>query len=787
MRRSFSIAWAISWLLLVTGTIFFAVKKGPSFDSDIMTLLPISDQQPLVQDVTEKMAEGFSSQLIMMLSGEDEEDEAAVREGVRALAAILSSQNSPIAQDISSVLWQSDGKELSSLKEELFPYRFSILDEDVRLSLQAGDYETVMNKGLFYLYSPMPSGEISIIEDPFGLFTALSLNRYGGLNVQVSDSLIKVTGTEQPTYILIVSLSGKPYSPAVQERVLTVIAAQEKALSASGITLNMSGMLLHAAAGARQATSEISTIGVGSLIGIVVIMLLVFRRLTPLLLMLLSVSVGCMTAAALTILVFDRVHLVTFAFGAGLVGVSIDYALHFLCERHGISSGQILRRILPGLLLALFSSTIAYAAQALSPFPGLQQMALFSVVGLVGSWLTVILWFPLLTTGYSQRILRSAERLKSFRNSFPLISRNWPLAFLLAIGFVLSVVTLWSSNSLDDVRLLQTSPASLLEEEQRVRDALGINSSVQFMLVSGNSVEQCLQKEERLVSGLEKLKRDRLLENYQALTTVLPSLNRQKENIGLIESLYQHQLAAFYNVLKMPEEMRYKAQSHLMPERDLLTPELWQQQRSSENWKSLLVMDDANANVAATVIRFSGKLNDEVVQKLRELSGTEPGVIYVDQVQKISELMKSYRYRIIRWVSLAYFVVFLVLLIRYKRQVWRVMAPPVLASVFTLAILVQIEGGLNLFHFLALILVLGIGLDMGIFLSETNESSYTWLAVTLSTVTSLLAFGLLALSNTPVLHHFGLTVLIGLIFVWLLAPLVRRVTDPNSNSGEVRL
>ena len=782
MRRSFSIAWAISWLLLVAGTILFAVKKEPSFDSDIMTLLPISDQQPLVQDVTEKMAEGFSSKLIMMLSGENE---TAVREGVHALAVILSSQNSPVAQDISSVLWQSDGTELSSLKEELFPYRFSILDEDVRLSLEAGDYEAAMNKGLFYLYSPMPSGEISIVEDPFGLFTTLSLNRYEGLNVQVSDSLIKVAGTEQPTYILIVSLSGKPYSPAVQERVLTVVAAQKKVLSASGITLDMSGMLLHAAAGARQATSEISTIGVGSLIGIVIIMLLVFHRLTPLLLMLLSVSVGCMTAAAVTMLVFDRVHLVTFAFGAGLVGVSIDYALHFLCERHGISSGQILRRILPGLLLALFSSTIAYAAQALSPFPGLQQMALFSVVGLVGSWLTVILWFPLLTTGYSQRILGSAERLKSLRNRFPLIGQNWPLAYSLAIGFVLSVVTLWSSNSLDDVRLLQTSPASLLKEEQRVRDALGINSSVQFMLVSGNSVEQCLQKEERLVSGLERLKGDGLLENYQALATVLPSLNRQKENIGLIENLYQHQLAAFYNVLKMPEEMRYKAQSYLMQERDLLTPERWQQQRSGENWKNLLVIDDAN--VAATVIRFGGKLNDEVVQELKKLSSSEPGVFYIDQVQKISELMKSYRYRIIRWVSLAYFVVFLVLLIRYKRQVWRVMAPPVLASVFTLAMLVQIEGGLNLFHFLALILVLGIGLDMGIFLSETNESSYTWLAVTLSTVTSLLAFGLLALSNTPVLHHFGLTVLIGLIFVWLLAPLVRRVTDPNSNSGEVRL
>ena len=75
---------------------------------------------------------------------------------------------------------------------------------------------------------------------------------------------------------------------------------------------------------------------------------------------------------------------------------------------------------------------------------------------------------------------------------------------------------------------------------------------------------------------------------------------------------------------------------------------------------------------------------------------------------------------------------------------------------------------------MALMLVLGIGLDLGIFLAETNEAPHTWLAVSLSAVTSLLAFGLLALSDTPVLHHFGLTVAIGLSLVWLLAPLMRR-------------
>jgi predicted exporter len=119
-------------------------------------------------------------------------------------------------------------------------------------------------------------------------------------------------------------------------------------------------------------------------------------------------------------------------------------------------------------------------------------------------------------------------------------------------------------------------------------------------------------------------------------------------------------------------------------------------------------------------------------------------------------------------------MVLFALLYRYRARVWRIVVPPLLASVLTLAILLQFEPGINLFHLLALILVLGIGLDMGIFLAETDEAPHTWLAVSLSTVTSLLAFGLLALSATPVLHHFGVTVAIGLSLVWLMAPLMRR-------------
>ena len=269
------------------------------------------------------------------------------------------------------------------------------------------------------------------------------------------------------------------------------------------------------------------------------------------------------------------------------------------------------------------------------------------------------------------------------------------------------------------------------------------------------------------------MKSEALISGFQALSSSLPSLKRQAENVGLVRKLYNNQLKDFHRLIKLPEGgLSDTLMVFEKAARHRLTPELWLQQSGSENRKNLLVMQKETS--AATVIRFSGEISSFAKHRLNFLADNTDGVTFVDQVQNISDLMSKYRVQISIWLALAYLFVLFALFLRYKSQIWRIVMPPLLASVFTLAILIQLELGVNLFHLMALILVLGIGLDMGVFLMETDEASHTWLAVSLSTFTSLLAFGLLALSKTPVLHHFGLTVAIGLTLVWFFAPMMRK-------------
>ena len=62
---------------------------------------------------------------------------------------------------------------------------------------------------------------------------------------------------------------------------------------------------------------------------------------------------------------------------------------------------------------------------------------------------------------------------------------------------------------------------------------------------------------------------------------------------------------------------------------------------------------------------------------------------------------------------------------------------------------------LQLFNVLALILLLGIGVDYGIFLLEHDGDGSAWLAVVLGAASTLLSFGLLGLSGTPALRAWS--------------------------------
>ncbi|MBV1788285.1 hypothetical protein KQ940_09475 [Marinobacterium sp. D7] len=746
---------------MVLALCFSAWQKGVAFDTSLMALLPEAEQQPLIKRATDQLAASYADKLLLVVSAEDE---LKAQTAVKQLAAGLQ----PL-QGVAHLTWLVPPSEQAM--DDLFPYRFILLSEEVRSRLSREGGAAQFQLALQRLLNPLSGFTLAPLRDPFSLYTDLMLSLQSDLPVRIENGLLRLVASEQPSYLLTLELLQDPFSLPVQQAVNKVLEPLLLEQRQNGITIRCSGLLLHAAAGAEQARAEMSSIGLGSLLGIVLLILVVFRSLFPFWLVLLPVLVGSLVAVAVTLLLFGRIHLITAAFGAGLIGVAVDYALHFICESRVVPERTI-SRLFAGLLLGLLSSIAAYAALALAPFPGLRQMALFCVLGLVGAWITVLLWLPLLNRQRLNSPLVAAQWLDRWRNAYPRVENTrWLMPLLLVLGLISGAV-IWQGGARDDIALLQTSPKALLDEDRQVQSWLGNGSSAAFLLISGRNFEQVLRTEERLQPRLAQLQGQALLAGYTALSQVLPSQQRQRENAALVQELYANHWPQLAGILQLSRQQSEQAQALMEQGSEAqLTPRRWLELAASQAWAPLII--SSGDGEAATVIRLQGTMSPALKQALIELAAAEPEVFFVDRVSDISELITRYRSEIIDWLLLAYTGVMLMLMLRYRWQFWRIVLPPLLGSLITFAGFLLLNDGYNLFNLIALMLVLGIGLDMGIFLSESSDSDHTWLAVSLSAVSSLLAFGLLALSQTPVLYHFGIIVLPGLALTWLLAPLMR--------------
>ena len=113
---------------------------------------------------------------------------------------------------------------------------------------------------------------------------------------------------------------------------------------------------------------------------------------------------------------------------------------------------------------------------------------------------------------------------------------------------------------------------------------------------------------------------------------------------------------------------------------------------------------------------------------------------------------------------------------RYRRgrPVVAAFLPSLLVAVFVLALFAVAGIEANLLHVMSLIMVMGMGVDYGVFLVDSagRRESFgaTMLSLLLSCLTTAFVFGTLAFSSQPALRAIGVTTAVGILLSYALAP-----------------
>jgi predicted exporter len=655
-------------------------------------------------------------------------------------------------------------------------------EQDVRSGMLAARHREQLLRGggalerdsLRAAYTPLAyTRAFGIAEDPLGLASAAfaeSLPRTG--TARLEGDILVVHAEDRHWTVVRAATTGDPYRTETQHDVMRAIAGARAAAAAvvSDVRIDGSGVILHAAAATSNAQDEIATFGGIDLLAVVLLIVLVFRRVRPLLFTL--VTIGIATCAAVTAchFVFGQVHILTLTFGTSLIGVSVDYSLHYFVNR--LRDGDAAPHdIVPALMLGGTTAIAGYLTLLVAPIPGLRQIALFSAVGLAVACAIVILVYP----GLDRAAMKRAVPGWATRFADTRIADLLPRAAWWMIASLVLVVAAFGMSRLqtrDDVRALQRPPAQLVESEQHVRTLLGVGFDTRFVLVSAPTSELVLQRLEALSSVLAQLVRERKIHGFMSPSPSLASLQRQRQDRALLAEDVYAANGALARVMKRLgfDDAAIAARQTAFDDAQgkELTPQRWLASPLSAPVRHLWMGPLGTAEAA--VVMLDGNVAPGAVRAAVEAL---PGVQYVDQVADISHVLGEYR-RIASWLILVALAVMLACLLVFYRSMAavRTALPAAAGIALTLAALGLLHEPVNLFHVLSLLLVLGLGVDYAIILRE-GRNHQALLAVFLSMTTTLISFGLLGFSSVSFVRSIGITVAFGVAFTFLIAVAAR--------------
>lgn len=755
--------------LWLAGMLVICILGGQALTKDwletsFLALLPSNEQQPEIAKATRQHNQ-LLNRKVVWLAGAATSDEA-IRHAQKLKQQLEQSRL------FNKVVLEFPQQQYIRQYRQLFPYRYQLLDAQTQ-ALLAANPEQLIRQNLEMLNSPIGQMQAADLERDPSLIFSRYFSAQNPIKLNLEQGIVVLSDRQRFYALLLTELQDDRLQLDKLEILSNLVDGATEQVKADGGELLVSGMPLFTAHGAKAAKQEISTVGIGSSLGIIVLLWATFHSVRPLLLSSLAIGSGLLAALVICVLFFGKIHILTLVFGASLIGVADDYAQHFLCDSFGEKDWNPrkgLKFILPGLTLGLISNLLSYAGLGFSPFPGLQEVALFSAMGLLVAWLTVVLLFPLLLTGFKFDHQPGILKLTSYWE------QHWPLwvskhrrglSPLLAI-FIAG--GLWMLTPQDDVRLLQSPPAELLRTADKIRSLFPMSPDNRFFLVSGQDQADWHQNEQRLLKHLDALKQQKALTAYEGLSGYWPDVNRQQQNYRLLkQKLYDSGLLEHYMTDLGFEQTAVKAELKQFASAESNTLALPEWLAAADEAKQQLWLGCDSVRCQSTVA-LTGISDAGALTELQDL----PGVVWVDQVESVSSLFARYRIRASGLLLVAFCLASLGLGFKFG---WRngaiIMSVPVVSLAVSLAMLGWFDQLFSLFNLFALLLVLGIGIDYGLFFFMAGDRrASTSLGVTLSALTTLLAFGLLAISSTEIVHAFGFTVTAGIVTALLCAPLI---------------
>jgi predicted exporter len=775
----------VVWLGCVAVAVFVVARAH--YSTDLSAFLP-AHPTPTQQLLVDQLRDGPASRLILIAI---EQGDAASRARV-SLGLVERLRKDPEFASVNNgeaVAGQRD-------REFLFQHRYLLSEAVTAQRLTAAGLSGAIRETIDNLASPAgllfksllprdPTGELLNIVDQLARSPAPE-SRDG---VWVSGDGARALAVAQT------AASGSDSD--AQGRAIDAIraafaaaAAESPRTPADNVQLRVSGPGVFAVAARAKIERAAVRLSIASSILVVTLLLLVYRSLPALGLGLLPVATGALVGIAAVALGFGAVHGITLGFGITLIGESVDYSIYFFVQSRqapgSAAAGSWQQVWWPTIRLGMLTSVCGFASLLPSGFPGLKQLGLYSISGLIAAAMVTRFVLPaLLPAGFAIRDVTplGLKVAALLRRAQGLSGRTILLCGAVLVALALAVLY-HDRESLWNRELSALSPISSDEQnyDAKLRADLGAADVRDLVIVSGPDVETILRGAERAARALQSLVDEKVIGGFENPAAYLPSMATQESRRSSLPSAADLRANLNQAIAGLPlradrlqpflEDVEATRHAALVTPRDLAGTSMSAgfdalMLHQKDQWNALLPLRSAAAGADIDLRRVVAALKDSGVDEARVL----------DLKQESDALYGDYLGEAIHF-SLAGFVALTALLLialRSPLRVARVLAPLVLA-VLTVAAGLAIAGvHLSILHLVGMLLIVAVGSNYALFFdrqansAEPGDEALTLAALVIANASTVIGFGLLSFSQVPVLVALGTTVAPGTFLALLFA------------------
>ncbi|MFC1602103.1 MMPL family transporter [Pseudomonadota bacterium] len=734
--------------------------------SDLSLFLPVSSD-PAEKVIQQKLREGVASRLILIgIDGgslkQRVEASRHLRQALLKLEYFERVENGTV--------------ESLQIDPLLFEYRYLLSKKSEATLFTPQGLAQALDRRMQELTAPYPSPfKQQLPQDPTAIYPAL-LKQW--LPPSRPSSVQGVWfSADQQRALLIAETETKGMEIDSQQQAHNIIQQEFHKIDSSGqLRLQTSGPGVFAVHSREVIRSESKLLSLISSAAIILILLLVYRSLRITILAAMPLITAMLAGSGTVGLLFGELHGITLAFGITLLGVTIDYPIHLFSHlKKNELPLQGLMRIWPTLRVGVITTCIGYLVMATTDFRGLSQLGVFTIGGLLAGALCTRLLLPrLMGEGWQLTIDTGVGQI-------PRLGRL-PASVMLGVGLCSLLFLFMQPTSIwhDDMSSMSALPKQLLKLDREMRVQLNAPEAGHLIILHDPDLENILQQAEELEDGLKDLVKSQAIAGFNLASNYLPSLKRQLERRAALPS--NAQLKS--NLEQALTNHRFRSNLFGPFLQDVADTRNLQPLKLKQLTETSLEQQLANllsheGDEWFLMVPLYGVNNSAAIEQLT-IQANDSSARYLQLGEEGKRMVIGFREGVfsrIGWGVLA-MVLLLSISLQSGRSALLVLLPVMLAVTLTVGLLVLLGEMLTIFHLVALMLVVGIGIDYSLFFSRQELSEEdgrrTFHALAVCAISTATVFTILASSEIPVLRAIGLTTAIGVVGSFIASMLLAR-------------